>query len=355
MKRATVAWATALAVSGAWGSAIADAARAEEPGRLVADGAYRMGTLFEITLVARDEAVARRQIAAAFDATRELEDRISVYREDSDIRRLNAAAGGDPVQVDPRVTRILERSVRCSRMTRGAFDVTVGPLVEMWIEAARRDRAPSDEDVAAVRPRVGASRLEISADGSARLARPGMAVDLGGIGKGFALDLLVPGLRAQGVRDALLNFGQSSVWALGSPPGSRGWRLLVRNPDSGFAGVVTLRDTAFSVSSSLGQWSQIGGRRYGHVVDPRTGLALTRGRQAAVVAPDATLAEAWSTALLVLPAEEGIDLVEATAGTEALLVYEDGRSVATSGWSAATSFEPLPVDRRSGDAVEPGE
>ena len=126
------------------------------------------------------------------------------------------------------------------------------------------------------------------------LAHEGVSVDLGGIAKGWALDRMLPLLRERGIERALLDFGQSSVWALGAPPGAAGWRLLARGPDEGALGVLTLVDQALSVSGSLGQWVEIGGRRYGHVLDPRSGLALERRRQALVVAPNATLAEALS-------------------------------------------------------------
>ena len=128
----------------------------------------------------------------------------------------------------------------------------------------------------------------------AALAHEGVSVDLGGIAKGWALDRMLPLLRERGIERALLDFGQSSVWALGAPPGAAGWRLLARGPDEGALGVLTLSDQALSVSGSLGQWVEIGGRRYGHVLDPRSGLPLERRRQALVVAPNAALAEALS-------------------------------------------------------------
>jgi thiamine biosynthesis lipoprotein len=139
-------------------------------------------------------------------------------------------------------------------------------------------------------------------------------------------------------RGALLSFGQSSAWALGSPPGAPRWRLLLRAPSGEWAGVVELRDQAMSISSSLGQWSEIEGRRYGHVMDPRTGHPLEHGLEAAVVAPDATRAEVLSTALLVLGEEEGLALLEALDGCEGMLVDELGGVAMTSGWLKATRF-----------------
>ncbi len=177
--------------------------------------------------------------------------------------------------------------------------------------------------------------------GAAAELLAGASVDLGGIGKGFALDRMRAELRRAGIDSALLSFGRSSVWAVGAPPGEEGWRLLVQGSGEGFAGLVTLRDRAFSVSGSLGQWSEIGGVTYGHVIDPRSGVALTRRRQAAVVAADATRAEALSTALVVLGEREGLALVAQLADAEAMWIDEQGRTWMSPGWQRASRFVAL--------------
>ena len=238
----------------------------------------------------------------------------------------------------PELAQILgtRSGIRGSR--GGSFDVTVGPLVALWTHAGETGVAPSAESIAQARARVGADQIQV--DGSrAALARPGVSVDLGGVAKGWALDRMLPLLRARGIDHALLDFGQSSVWALGAPPGSPGWRLLARGPDDGALGVLTLSNQALSISGSLGQWVEIGGRRYGHVLDPRSGLPLERRRQALVVAPDAALAEALSKALLILGEQEGIALVGAQPGCEGLLVDADGGSWETPGWREGVRFE----------------
>lgn len=302
-------------------------------------GRYAMGTVLEVKLVGPD----REALAAArdrvFAEVERLEALLSSWRPQSDVSRLNAAAG-DPVRVDPEVAALLRRAVRLSRETRGSFDVTVGPLVDLWTEAAARDSLPAPEALAAARARVRADAIRFASDGRVALDR-GSAVNLGGVAKGYALDRARERL-GPAVHAALLNFGQSSTWALGSPPGEAGWRLLARAPDGGFAGVLVLRDRALSVSGSLGQWTEIAGRRYGHVLDPRSGRPLTRRRQALVVAPDATLAEALSKAVLVLGPEEGLALVEARPGCEALLLDAEGGARRSAGWDAAAGFRAAP-------------
>jgi thiamine biosynthesis lipoprotein len=332
--------AAALGLLCAVGCASAEAPAA--PQRSLEDGRYAMGTVFELALHGPDEAALQRARDGAFAMAERLDGLLSTYVPSSDVSRVNAAAGGGPVPVDPLVARLLRRSLDFASLTHGAFDVTVGPLVSLWILAAERDRLPAAAEIARALDRVGPRHVRVGDDGTVALDA-GSRLDLGGVAKGFALDRMLPLLRREGIGSALLSFGQSSVWALGAPPGAPGWRLLARAPDGGFAGVVTLRDRALSVSGSLGQWSEIGGRRFGHVLDPRSGWPLTRRRQALVVGPDGALTEALSTALLILDEHEGLALVEAQPGCEALLLDADGSRFATRGFDAATSFEPMPA------------
>ena len=310
--------------------------------REVSTGRYAMGTVLELTLVGRDAPALARARDDALAEVERLEGLLSTWRPESDVSRLNRAAGGGAVAVAADVADLLARSVDLARETRGSFDITVGPLVSLWQEAAARGEVPDPAALAAVRARVGPDRLTVqrSARGASAELAPGAAIDLGGVAKGYALDRV----RAQlgpSVDAALLSFGQSSTWAIGRPRGADGWRLLARGPDGGFAGVLTLRDRALSVSGSLGQWSEIAGRRYGHVIDPRSGEPLTRSREALVVTADATLAEALSKALLVLGPQEGIALIEDWPGAEALLIDEDGGVWRTRGWQDETHFEPV--------------
>ena len=305
----------------------------------VEDGRLVMGTLLDLALLVRpgEEGRARETLAAAFDSVSSLERVVSRYLEGSDVRRLNAAAGGEDVEIDARVHALLARAEEARRSTRGAFDVSVGPLVELWTRAAERGVAPDETEIAAAAAFVGRPLvLGFSRPGHwARLVEAGMSVDLGGIAKGFALDAVAADLRAAGFDRGLLSFGQSSVWALGAPADAPAWRLAVQDDEGGVLGVIELCDQALSVSSSLGRSSEIAGRRYGHVVDPRSGLAISEARRAIVVASEATLAEALSTALLVLSEEEGRDVLEGEKA-EARVFRQDRSSWQTSRWQQAS-------------------
>jgi len=320
--------------------ACAGAAPPEATLATASDGRPAMGTILEITLVGPDAPALRAAMEPLFAEATRLDRLMTPWDAASDAGRLNAAAGRGPLSVAPELADLLARSTALSRLTRGTFDVTVGPLVSLWSEAGARGELPSHAALAAARARVGASQLRVAGDGRVELAA-GAAVNLSGVAKGYALDRMLPLLRDADARAALLCFGQSSAWALGAPPGAAGWRLLARAPGGGFLGILTLRDRALSVSGSFGGFALIGGRHFGHVIDPRSGEPLAEDRLALVVAPDATLAEALSKAVLVLGPREGLDLVAAQPGCEALLADAGGRVAQTRGWDAAVAWQAL--------------
>jgi thiamine biosynthesis lipoprotein len=312
----------------------------------VVDGRTAMGTVLEISLVARNRDTGRDRIDFEFQQVEFLEAIVSRYRPDSQLNQINAAAGQPPIAVDSRLHDLILRSVELGGLTDGSFDVTVGPLISLWKDAADRDREPSDSQIEAARALVGFDRIALEA-GKVGLEREGMSIDLGGIAKGYALDLMADRLRSSTRLGALLSFGLSSVWAIGAPPNDFGWRLLLRPPSPKHElGVLTLRDQALSVSSSLGQWKEIGGKRFGHVIDPRSGRPVNEPKRAAVVAETAAEAEALSTALVVLDPAAGLALVEARKGAEARIDDANGFVGETGGWRRATRYhgvlEPRP-------------
>jgi thiamine biosynthesis lipoprotein len=283
-----------------------------------------MGTVLEITLVVRNPRRGRDLLEETFAAAAGLERLLSRHLPASEVTALNQAAGGDTLPLSPATTRALRSANRYAQLTGGAFDVTVGPLVELWTLASRLRRLPSEAELAAARALVGSAGLIIKADGSARLARRGMALDLGGLGKGFALDELGAQLHGQ-VEGALLDFGRSSMVAFGKPAHGDVWRVLVGGGPGEPSGTLVFSERALSISSSLGQYTVIENRRYGHVVDPRSGLALQEGRFAAVLAGSAAEAEAWSTALLVLSRGEAARRLSRRPDVAAAVHGEGGR------------------------------
>ena len=304
------------------------------------DSRYVMGTVLEITLCQSQQTVS--QFDDLFTQVSALEAQLTTFSPTSAVSQLNAHAGQGPQPVPPAVYELLTLSLRYWKQTGGTFDVTVGPIVTTWRRATDNNRFPTQEELQQARARIGARFVSLSANGHAALKRVGMRLDLGGIGKGYAIDQLQLLLsQAQQQPNALLNFGHSSIWALGTPPDAPGWRLIVQRPNGEPAGVITLRDQALSISGTMGQPFVVNGQQYGHIIDPRTGQPLQRNLQACVLAPTATQAEALSKALLVLGEKQGIALLHTLQGVEGLLLDTEGHRWMTKGWQAATQFAPL--------------
>jgi thiamine biosynthesis lipoprotein len=261
-----------------------------------------MNGRFELVLA--DDWPAYRLRAAGEEALEEiprLERRLSRFDPRSDISAANAFAAERPVQVAGETFDLLQQSVELAEATDGAFDVTIGPLVVCWRQAAAQGRPPSPEAITAARAAIGWQGLVLDAEArTVAFANPGMSLDLGGIGKGFAIAAAAEVLRELGIGTALLHAATSSVIALGAPPDQDAWRLALRHPltDERLA-VATLRDSALSVSGVHGSGFEWAGRFYGHVIDPRTGEPTLGPLLAVVRHPSPVVAEALSTALLV--------------------------------------------------------
>jgi thiamine biosynthesis lipoprotein len=261
-----------------------------------------MGTRFEIVLPdARNQggydihAIAEEALAeiARLDA------RLSAYRPTSDISWINAHAGQGEVKVEPRLFALLRRCVELSEATDGGFDITMGPLMRTWKFMGDTGGFPSLDEVAGARTRVGYQHLRLDSGASTiRFARAGMAIDLGAVGKGFAIDEAIGVLRAHGVTRALLHGGTSSVHAIGQPTGGDAWRIAW-SPRTGGAKILEVRDSALSVSAQHGKSFLHNGRCYGHVIDPCTGWPADGAGSSVVTGPRSLECDALSTALLV--------------------------------------------------------
>jgi thiamine biosynthesis lipoprotein len=285
-----------------------------------------MGTTFTVVLYAPDAARAARASRAAFSRIAELDARLSDYRQNSEAMRLTRDAVGIAVRVSDDLYRVLSLSLAMSNRTGGAFDATVGPLSHLWRRARRQSELPHRVDIEAARAVSGPALVHLDvASRSVRLARAGMRLDFGGIAKGYAADSALDALRATGTRRALVVAG-GDVAAGEPPPGERGWRVAIAPFDTAMPAAtrsVMLAGAAVSTSGDAEQWVDIGGIRYSHIFDPRTGSPLTGHRQATVVARDATTSDMLATTLCVL-GHEGLRLADRTPGAAAMLAVADG-------------------------------
>lgn len=258
-----------------------------------------MGVRARIVVYAADEAAARRACAAAFDRIACLEDVMSDYRPTSELMRLCDKAGGPPAPVSPELMAVLLRAQEMSRRSDGAFDVTVGPLVKLWREARKSGKLPGKSELDGARKLVGWRNVILDPKRrTARLALPGMTLDLGGIAKGYACDEAVRALKERGITSAMVEMGGDIVVS-GPPPRATGWVIEIPNAGPEHS-LRSLSNVAVSSSGDTEQYVDIDGRRYSHIVDPRTGLGLTDRTAVTVIARDGITSDSLSTAICVL-------------------------------------------------------
>lgn len=250
-----------------------------------------------------DAKVARAAARAGFDRIAALEQMMSDYRPSSELARLHENAGRF-VSVSPELFHVLRTGVTTARRTSGAFDPTVGPLVLLWRQARRQGRLPAAATLAEARSRVSWRDLDLDSAGSRVRLRGGMRLDVGGVAKGYIIEQALHLLRSRGAGRALIEAGGDIVVG-DSPPGRNGWQVDVPHGDAEVARrAASVENAAIATSGPGAQFVEIEGARYSHVVDPRTGWALTSGVHATVIARDAAVADALATALTVLPAED---------------------------------------------------
>jgi thiamine biosynthesis lipoprotein len=268
---------------------------------------------------------------AALDEVDRLDRLMSHYKADSPLSAINRDAASQPVRPPPELFDFIAESLRYSRLSQGAFDITVGPLMKAWGFFRGDGRVPSPGQLAAARQLVGARHVRLDpAAGTVAFDAPGVELDLGGIAKGYAVDRAVSILRARGVTSALVSAGGSTVYGLGAPPGREGWEVEVQDPLDvrRSATVVRLRDRAVSIAGRSEKWFEVDGVRYAHIMDPRAGGPVQGMLTVAVLSDSGTAGDALDDALFVLgPAASGA-LLKAVPGTAALFFIPRG----THGW-----------------------
>jgi len=301
-----------------------------------------MGTRFLVEVAAPDEATGRAACRAAYRKIRALESSMSTWIETSALSKLNREAGGDPIRVDPDTLSVLRRARDFWSLSGGAFDPTIGPLLAVWKPLATLEALPTAEAVDSARALVGYDGVEIDATaGTVRLARKGMSIDVGGIAKGYAADMAAREALRAGATACRVNAGGDLV-ALGAPPWNpEGFPVDVRDPDGGDADSLPGRsfhliDRGVATSGNYARYTTVVGKRYSHILDPRTGRPVDDAvLQVTVIGTSGTEADALATALAVLGVEEGLRLAEGLPEVEALYLFrEDGeiRDAKTSGF-----------------------
>ncbi len=300
-----------------------------------------MGTQFRIVLYASDLPTADQASSVAFDRIAELDDIMSDYRPSSELMLLCQRAGGAPVKVSEDLFYVLSKSQELAERSDGAFDITVGPIVRLWRRARRKHELPDPERLRQALELVGYEKLRLDPRvRTAQLVRPSMLLDLGGIGKGYAADEALRVLNRYGIGSALVA-GGGDIAVSNPPPGKEGWIVGIAPLESLASAqdktetqnlkseiqdekpptrYISLHDGGVSTSGDAEQHVEIGGIRYSHIVNPKTGLALTGRSSVTVLAPDGITADSLATGVSVLGPERGLELIGSTPGTAALIV-----------------------------------
>jgi thiamine biosynthesis lipoprotein len=256
-----------------------------------------MGTTFSVVLYGHDRAALETSARAALDEAHRLDALLSNYRPDSEWSAVNRAAASGPATASAELFALLSACLEYSRLSEGAFDITVGPLVEVWGFHKGEGTLPRRSDVASALSRVGYRLVSLDPTRrTVRFGRPGMALDPGGIGKGYAVDRMIDLLKQRGIASALVSAGGSSIYGLGTPAGEAGgWRVTVRDPDNARpAAEVWLENMSISTSGGYEKFFHAGDRTYPHIIDPRTGYPAAGVSTVSVVAPRAIDSEAWT-------------------------------------------------------------
>ena len=266
-----------------------------------------MGTVFDVLAYDASPRHAEQAISDALAEVERLDAMLSHYKADSELRRLPLAARAAPVRVSPELYTVLSESLRYARLSSGAFDVTVAPLVRAW----RLEEPPAGDALERLRACTGWEKLRLDPPDRVRVLSDCLELDLGGIGKGYAVDRAAAVLRRAGITRALVNSGSSTILALGPPPGRKGW--LVDLPHG--AGTVVLAQSSLSTSEQAG----------GHIIDPAAGRPSVSPWAVTVVAPSATASDALSTTFLVLGPERSRPVLARLRDTKVRWIDRNGR------------------------------
>jgi len=284
-----------------------------------------MGTDFTLYIYCASASDADTMAEAVFDEVDRIDQLLSNYRDSSELSRINRNAATAPVTTDPEMLSFLEQSAHWSSVSHGGFDITVGRLMKAWGFYRHSGRIPPAEELEQLRAATGWEKVELDErQRTVHFATPGVELDPGGIGKGFAVDAVVRLLKSQHIRSAMISAGGSTIYGLGAPPGLAGWRIAVPGPLplQNTLSEVTLRDMSLSSADCSQKNFTIEGHLYCHIMDPRTMQPVEGRVQVTILSPSATASDALSNVLFVeKPRESARILAAYAADSRALVVF----------------------------------
>lgn len=292
---------------------------------------YAMDTILDITIQGRTTEQAKADAEAAIELAHKIEAETSQFKAQSDVSKINAQAGIAPVPVSENTLLIVKTALDYSKQMNGAFDVTVAPVVKLWGFYDQKFRVPSEQEITEALSRVGYQKVSLDeANKTVMLTEKGMAMDLGGIAKGFAVGEMVELLKERGVKHALVNFG-GAIGALGKRVDGKKWVIGIKDPrgkGGDLVGEIEVEDDFVSSSGDYERYFMKDGKRYFHIFDPSTGRNPTEVISTTVVGPNAMLADTL-TKILVMGRDEGLEFMKSHPDYEALVIDSAGKTFVT--------------------------
>ncbi len=290
-------------------------------------GRLLMGTVVEITVSgAEDPNLARQAVDAAFREIERVENKFSAYKPDSDVGRINRLAPGRMLEVDDETLRLIEAAIDYNAKTAGAFDITVKPLVDLWGFSSHEGRVPSADEIRAALSLVGPDKIIVDRPNKKiGVAKEGVRIDLGGIAKGYATDMAIAALKRSGIKNAIVNSG-GDMYCLGRRNARELWRVGIQHPrrkDSLIASLA-LEDAAVNTSGDYENFFKVGGKRFCHIIDPRTGMPVgSLPSSATIIAKNSTEAQSLAKVQMVLGAAEGAGVIEKNFAVDWIVISEE--------------------------------
>ncbi|MDD5134247.1 MAG: FAD:protein FMN transferase [Phycisphaerae bacterium] len=283
-----------------------------------------MNTIAKIIAVAPDEQTAQNAIEAAIKKIKHLENLFNRYDPNSQLSLVNRQADKEPVKIDKELFVILQRSIYYSKLTDGAFDITVGPLVDLWKKCAEANSMPTDEPLAQVKKRIGYDKILLDANQfTVRFAAEAMSLDLGAIAKGFVADRAIEEMKKAGALGGLVDLG-GQIGCFGLTEKNGKWVIGVQNPSKLEAGQTILKlalsDSAAATSGDYRRHYKIGNKQFSHIFNPATEKSADTLSSVTIITSSGTAADALATAVSVMGAERGIELIEKLPNTEAIII-----------------------------------
>jgi thiamine biosynthesis lipoprotein len=300
------------------------------------DGGQRviMGTFARVVSVTKHQWQGRRCNEAGFNELNRMDAMMSDYKADSELSKVNREAYRHPVKVSPELFEVLSISQGYSRLSGGAFDITVGPLVDLWHKAGEANVMPDENAIAEAKAKVGFEKLILDAnEQTVKFAVEGMRLDLGAIGKGYAVDKAVEAMQRRGALGGMVDSG-GNIRCFGRPADRDDWLIGLQDPNAAsneassileaVQSLMTLKlkDMSIATSGDYRRFETIGGKKVSHIIDTNTATGAAKLSSDTIIAPSATDADALSTAVNVLGAEKGLALVESLEGVEAILITD---------------------------------